>query len=108
MSSLFYQYGKSGKELKASLDRQRKYLDEQIRQSLKNQELVKDFKATQGEIVTPTKYERPLAEQLADRNLQLSKAFNNVNIMIKDADEARKVVDEMDDETIQSFNRYAP
>jgi hypothetical protein len=108
MSSLFYEYGKSGKELKKSLDKQRKYLDEQVAQSLKNQECVKNFKATAGELTAPTKFERPLSEQLADRNFQLNKAFNSVNTIIDDADEARKVIDQMDFQTVQSFNRYAP
>lgn len=108
MSAIFFEYGKSGKALKDSIARQRKYLQEQVDQSVKNQEYVKDFAATQGQIVTPTKFERPLEEQLADVNLQRRKAFDSVQMIIKDPREATKVIDGLDAGEIQLFNRYAP
>lgn len=108
MTSLFFEYGKVGKDIKKSREKQLKYINEEVAKSLKNQEMVKDFKATEGQIINQTKFERPLSEQLADRNLQFRKAFNSVQLIIDDPEEARKVVESFTDNQILEFNRYAP
>lgn len=106
--SLFYEYGKTGKALQDSLNKQRKLIQLGIKQSLKNVEDVKNFKATQGTIQEITEFERPLSEQIADKNFQLRKAFDGIRSMIKDPEEARNLLDSFDEQDILKFNRYSP
>lgn len=108
MTSVYYKHGLLPKDLEKERKKQRAMIDLEIQQNLKDLERVKESKASMGELVKDTKFDRPLAERLKDKNTQKKNAFTLLMTILNDAGEAQSALENLTDDEIFNLNRYGP
>lgn len=108
MTSVYYKHGLLPKDLEKERKKQRAMIDLEIQQNLKDLERVKESRASMGELVKETKFDRPLAERLKDKNTQKKNAFTLLMTILNDAGEAQSVLENLSDDEIFNLNRYGP